>query len=60
MATRISDEAIEIGTFSPQMTPSGELSAGEVGYVATGLETVQECHVGDTLTLTAPLATSRA
>jgi GTP-binding protein LepA len=53
MATRISGEAIEIGTFSPQLTPSGELSAGEVGYVATGLKTVQECHVGDTLTLAA-------
>jgi GTP-binding protein LepA len=51
MATNISGEAIEIGTFSPQMAPTGELSAGEVGYVATGLKTVQECHVGDTLTL---------
>ena len=51
MATNINGEAIEIGTFLPQLTPTGELSAGEVGYVATGLKTVQECHVGDTLTL---------
>jgi GTP-binding protein LepA len=27
------------------------LSAGEVGYVATGLKTVRECRVGDTITL---------
>src|SRR4029079_12824171 len=51
MATGISGEPIEIGTFSPKMTPTGELNAGEVGYVATGLKTVQECRVGDTLTL---------
>ncbi len=31
--------------------PTGELSAGEVGYVATGLKTVRECRVGDTITL---------
>ncbi len=53
MATNITGEAIEIGTFSPQLTATGALSAGEVGYVATGLKTVQECHVGDTLTLAA-------
>ncbi len=57
MATNINGEAIEIGTFLPQLTPTGELSAGEVGYVATGLKTVQECHVGDTLTLAQRQAT---
>ena len=53
MATGIESDPIEIGTFSPALTPTGELSAGEVGYVATGLKTVQECRVGDTLTLVA-------
>jgi GTP-binding protein LepA len=28
-----------------------ELRAGEVGYIATGLKTVRECGVGDTITL---------
>jgi GTP-binding protein LepA len=28
-----------------------QLRTGEVGYVATGLKTVQDCRVGDTLTL---------
>ena len=27
------------------------LSAGEVGYIATGLKTIQECRVGDTITV---------
>jgi GTP-binding protein LepA len=51
MATGISGEPIEVGIFSPQLTPTGELNAGEVGYVATGLKTVQQCRVGDTMTL---------
>lgn len=42
---------IEIGIFAPALVPVKQLSAGEVGYVATGLKTVRECRVGDTLTL---------
>jgi GTP-binding protein LepA len=44
-------DPIEIGTFRPRMEPCAWLSAGEVGYVATGLKTLQDCRVGDTLTL---------
>jgi GTP-binding protein LepA len=32
------------------MIATKELHAGEVGYVATGLKTVRECRVGDTIT----------
>jgi GTP-binding protein LepA len=53
MATDIQGEPLEIGIFRPGLTPTGELSAGEVGYLATGLKTVQQCRVGDTLTLAA-------
>jgi GTP-binding protein LepA len=31
------------------MAPVDRLSAGEVGYIATGLKTVRECRVGDTI-----------
>jgi GTP-binding protein LepA len=48
-ATGAACEAIEIGTFNPRMTPTGILSAGEVGYIATGFKTVREARVGDTL-----------
>jgi GTP-binding protein LepA len=44
-------DPIEIGIFHPGMEPCEALSAGEVGYVATGLKTLQECRVGDTFTL---------
>jgi GTP-binding protein LepA len=49
-ATDAVTEPIEIGKFVPKMQPCDSLVAGEVGYVATGLKTVRECHVGDTIT----------
>jgi GTP-binding protein LepA len=51
MATDTRFEPVEIGVFTPSMTPVDELQAGEVGYIATGLKTIQECRVGDTITL---------
>ncbi len=51
MATGVEIEPIEIGIFNPSMKPVETLTAGEVGYVATGLKTVRECRVGDTITL---------
>jgi GTP-binding protein LepA len=43
-------EALELGIFNPGMKPVKELAAGEVGYVATGLKSVREGRVGDTIT----------
>lgn len=51
IATGASYDPIEIGVLSPRMKEVEELSAGEAGYIATGLKTVQECRVGDTITL---------
>ena len=50
MATGVPVDPIEVGIFAPGMKPVDQLSAGQVGYVATGLKTVRECRVGDTLT----------
>ena len=50
MATGRSLEPLEVGYFRPALTPCPVLTAGEVGYVATGLKTVQDCRVGDTIT----------
>jgi GTP-binding protein LepA len=50
MATGAVVEPIELGVLSPREKPVDELTAGSVGYVATGLKTVQECRVGDTIT----------
>lgn len=51
MATGAQFEPVEIGMFNPAMKPVDSLSAGEVGYVATGFKSVRECRVGDTITL---------
>ncbi len=50
MSTRADVRPVEIGIFAPDMRPVKELLAGDVGYVATGLKTVSECRVGDTIT----------
>jgi GTP-binding protein LepA len=51
MASGVGIKPLETGVFSPGMTPFKGLKAGEVGYVATGLKTIRECRVGDTLTM---------
>jgi GTP-binding protein LepA len=50
-------EAEELGFFSPTMRPTETLSAGEVGYVVTGLKDVSGLRVGDTLTAESRAAT---
>jgi GTP-binding protein LepA len=50
MATGTALEAEELGSFAPQRVAAGSLSAGEVGYVVTGLKDVASLRVGDTLT----------
>src|SRR5664279_784387 len=50
-------EIDDIGFFTPQMTPVNALSAGEVGYVITGIKDVSVLRVGDTLTTKASGAT---
>jgi GTP-binding protein LepA len=51
MSNQESIDPIEIGIFRPGMEPCKVLSAGDVGYVATGLKTLLDCRVGDTFTL---------
>jgi GTP-binding protein LepA len=51
MATQKPSELLELGVFAPEPVPVKRLGSGEVGYVATGLKTVADLRVGDTLTL---------
>ena len=46
-------EILEVGYFQPGPTKSTSLKRGEVGYVATGLKSVGDAPVGDTLTMAA-------
>ena len=51
MQTDKTADLLEIGVFTPEAEAREELLTGEVGYLATGLKTVQDCRVGDTVTL---------
>ncbi len=53
MATATKFGAEEIGVMTPRTVSTGRLSAGESGYVVTGLKRVGDLRVGDTLTLEA-------
>ncbi len=57
LVTGKSMEPLEIGVLTPAMLPTNQLHAGEVGYIATGLKTLQDLDVGDTITLDATPAT---
>ena len=51
MSTGTESDALEVGFFRPDPTQVGRLAVGEVGYVATGLKSVGDAPVGDTITL---------
>ncbi len=42
-------EAIDVGIFTPQETPVASLSAGEIGYIVTGIKEPGIASVGDTI-----------
>ena len=52
MSAGTQSEALEVGFFGPDPIQVDRLTAGEVGYVATGLKSVGDAPVGDTITLT--------
>jgi len=51
IATKKGSVAIEVGTFMPALRAEENLQAGDIGYVATGFKSVEDCRVGDTITL---------
>jgi GTP-binding protein LepA len=57
MQTGTQAEIDELGYLAPEMLPAGGMSAGEVGYVITGVKDVARLRVGDTLTARARPAT---
>ncbi len=53
VATGATANIIEMGYLSPTEVRGQDLTAGEVGFVATGLKDIAQARVGDTLTLAA-------
>ncbi|MDD5590124.1 MAG: translation elongation factor 4 [Candidatus Portnoybacteria bacterium] len=50
ISSKAQAETIEVGIFKPDLMPVSALSAGEIGYIATGFKDVSLCRVGDTIT----------
>ncbi|MGE5620650.1 MAG: translation elongation factor 4 [Sphingomonadaceae bacterium] len=50
MATGLDLDCLEVGVFRPRLSAVDRLETGEVGYVATGLKTVRDVQMGDTIT----------
>ena len=42
-------EILEIGIMYPEETPTKALYAGQVGYIITGMKTIREAKIGDTI-----------
>ncbi|MBQ7340379.1 MAG: translation elongation factor 4 [Clostridia bacterium] len=40
----------EVGVFAPKMFPTDKLSAGDVGYIAASVKSIEDTAVGDTIT----------
>ncbi len=58
MGTGVEADILDLGIFRPALTPLDHLATGQVGYISTGLKSVDECQVGDTITLAQEPATS--
>lgn len=50
MSTDKEFDVLEVGVFSPKMKEVKELSAGSVGYIITGIKSIKDTQVGDTIT----------
>ncbi|WP_037587464.1 translation elongation factor 4 [Stenoxybacter acetivorans] len=51
MATRAETLVEQLGVFTPKSVPKETLSAGEVGFLITGIKELGSAKVGDTVTL---------
>ena len=51
LSTKTVFQPVEIGVFKPERQKRDQLTAGEVGYISTGLKDISNLKVGDTLTL---------
>lgn len=49
LGTKADGQVLETGIFTPQLLPVAKLTAGEIGYIATGIKEPDLVRVGDTI-----------
>jgi len=47
--TRKKIEALDVGYFSPAYKSSAKIDNGSIGYIVTGLKSIRDAQVGDTV-----------
>ncbi len=52
-ATQSQFDCLQLGYLQLKRIAQGSIGNGEIGYIATGLKTVQDCRVGDTIVASA-------
>lgn len=55
LRTKSTSPILEFGYFGPDLRPSDDLKAGEIGYIATGVKSADLVRVGDTISTDASL-----
>jgi GTP-binding protein LepA len=60
MGTEVESEVLEVGVLKPKLNLTSSLSAGEIGYIVTGLKEIGKCRVGDTVTKASAYAKATA
>jgi GTP-binding protein LepA len=50
LATKTQSSIVEVGFFIPHKESSSVITAGQVGYIVTGLHDISQLQVGDTIT----------
>jgi len=50
LRTGFNYEVLELGQFTPRQTPCDSLAAGQVGYLICNIKSLEQVHVGDTVT----------
>jgi len=50
ISTGIVYEVTEVGVFVPKMKETEKLESGDVGYIVCNIKTIEDIHVGDTMT----------
>ena len=55
VSTNVEYEADEVGILKLNLEPKAAVSAGDVGYIITGIKNAKEVKVGDTITLASNL-----
>lgn len=60
LQAKVNSESKEVGFFKPQFTPQDKLTAGFIGYIATGIKDPGKVNIGETIAKTEEVAKAQS